>query len=345
MDEDLSLLGADATAWREGMRNGYLRAFIINALLQTGIADELRRRSPEAASADELAQHAGLDAYALSSALTYLSLADRVIEKQGNAFRLGERGDWLFTPELRAALLASIDAYGCVLTELLPTLKREKSYGSDFRRRGDAVAAASLLTTRPNYPFIVETLARYGVTSVADLGCGAAGLLVEFSKLAPELHGVGVDIDPGSLSEARQALEAAGLLGRVTLIEGDIGNPDAFAAQPAIQSVDAFNCCGVLHEFFRDGDDAVIAILASYKRLFPGRLFFLGEFRARTDDEYRSTPVVHRIRNLWYQHLMHPLSKQGLPRSRAQWQSIFERAGVEALDVRDYFLDQYVLRL
>jgi SAM-dependent methyltransferase len=342
---DLELLGHDAESWREGMRNGYLRAFTVHAIVETGVAAELRCRGLAGATAEELAAATAVDAELLDPVLTYLSLADRVLRKEGDRYWLTERGGWLFTPEVRAGLLASIDAYGCVLTELVPALRGEKRYGRDFRRRGDAVAAASLLTTRPNYPFIIESLRRYGIRSVADLGCGAAGLLVEFCRLAPELAGVGIDIDPGSLSEARRALDEARLSDRIALLQGDIGQPGSFAAGAELVKVEAFNCCGVLHEFFRDGDEAVIEILRSYKRSFPGRYFFLGEFRARTDEQYAQVPVVKRVRNLWYQHLMHPLSHQGLPRTRAQWMAIFVRADVELLDVRDYFLDQYVLHL
>jgi hypothetical protein len=341
----LDLLGDDAESWREGMRNGYLRAFTVNAILQTGIAEELKRRAPNGASAQDLATAKHLDAQLLDPVLTYLSYADRVLRKEGDRYFLGERGAWLFAPELRAALLASIDAYGCVLTDLVPALEGKKKYGQDFSRRGDAVAAASLITTRPNYPFIIEALHRYGIASVGDLGCGAAGLLVEFCRLSPDLRGVGIDIDKGSLLEARRSLEDAGFLDRITLIEGDIGRPEAFADHPELRGVQAFNCCGVLHEFFRDGDQAVIDIFKQWKRFFPGRYFFLGEFRARTDNEYLAVPIVKRVRNLWYQHLMHPLSQQGLPRTREQWIDIFKQAGIELLDVRDYFLDQYVLRL
>lgn len=339
------LLGDTPQAWREGMRNGYLRWFLVHALVQTGVGEELRRRGPAGATAMELAEAARVDADLLTYVLTYLSHADRILHKEGERFRFTERGEWMFAPGMKDALIVSVDAYGCILTELVPALKREKRYGQDFCRRGDAVAAASLIATRPNYPFIIETLRRYEIGSVADLGCGAAGLLIDFCRLAPELRGVGVDLDAGSLSEARRELASAGFSDRIGLIQGDIGDPEGLAARPELECVQAFNCCGVLHEFFRDGDEAVVDILRRYRQLFPGRYFFLGEFRARTDEEYQSTPLLERTRPLWFQHLMHPLSLQGLPKTRGEWAIIFERAGVQLIDVRDYFLDQYVLRL
>lgn len=339
------LLGDTPATWREGMRNGYLRWFLVHALMQTGASDELRRRGARGATAEELASACGVDGYLLHHVLTYLSHADRVLRKEQDRFHLTERGEWLFAPGMKDALIVSIDAYGCILAELVPALKGEKRYGRDFKRRGDAVAAASLIATRPNYPFIIDTLRRYDITCVADLGCGAAGLLVDFCRLAPELRGVGVDVDPGSLAEAARTLAHTGLSDRVALIRADIGAPEELAARPELEPVQAFNCCGVLHEFFRDGDDAVVDILRRFKRLFPGRYFFLGEFRARTDDEYQRAPLLERTRPLWFQHLMHPLSLQGLPRTRDEWGQIFDRAGVQQVDVRDYFLDQYVLKL
>jgi len=342
---DDDLLGDTPAAWREGMRNGYLRWFLVHALMQTGVGDELRRCGAGGATSSELAAACKVDGYLLLHVLTYLSHADRILRKQRDRFFLTERGEWLFAPGMKDALIVSIDAYGCILSELVPALTGEKRYGRDFKRRGDAVAAASLIATRPNYPFIIDTLRRYGVSTVADLGCGAAGLLVDFCQLAPELRGVGVDVDAGSLSEARRTLAEAGFSDRVALIRADIGAPEELAARPELERVQAFNCCGVLHEFFRDGDEAVIDILRRYKQLFPGRYFFLGEFRARTDEEYQKAPLLERTRPLWFQHLMHPLSLQGLPRTRDEWRQIFERAGVQLVDVRDYFLDQYVLKL
>jgi len=100
-----------------------------------------------------------------------------------------------------------------------------------------------------------------------------------------------------------------------------------------------------MHEFLRDGEDFVANIFSKFQNAFPGAYFFLGEFRARPDEEYMTLPLEGKLRDVWYQHIIHPLSWQGLPMSHAGWGRIFEKLNIKQLSIEPFFVDQYTLRL
>jgi predicted RNA methylase len=61
---------------------------------------------------------------------------------------------------------------------------------------------------------------------VANLMCGSGTLLIERLRAAPARFAVAVDADPGALDCCAENLDAAGLRGRVTLLQADIGDQD-----------------------------------------------------------------------------------------------------------------------
>lgn len=66
-----------------------------------------------------------------------------------------------------------------------------------------------------------------GVTAddvVYDLGCGDGALVIAAARRGA--RAVGIDIDPQRIAEARANVEAAGVSDRVTLILGDIFDPN-----------------------------------------------------------------------------------------------------------------------
>jgi cyclopropane fatty-acyl-phospholipid synthase-like methyltransferase len=58
---------------------------------------------------------------------------------------------------------------------------------------------------------------------VYDLGCGDGALVIAAARLGARV--VGVDIDPQRIKEATEAVRAAGVQDRVTLIRGDLFDP------------------------------------------------------------------------------------------------------------------------
>jgi SAM-dependent methyltransferase len=80
----------------------------------------------------------------------------------------------------------------------------------------------------PSSPEIVQAMLRLARVRAADvvydLGCGDGRIVIEAARLGA--RGVGVDLDPQRIREARANARAAGLEGRVELLEGDLFEAD-----------------------------------------------------------------------------------------------------------------------
>lgn len=338
--EDLNN-ATSADLWRETIRNGYVRAHLLFALLETGVLGALRD-TPAGLTTNELAAKLELDEVALGHSLTYLQLADVVLTREQERWRLTERGSWLFEPRTMHLLFVNVGAYQVLLTELIPTLRKQKVYGKDFVRRGDYLARGTGGVTVEAHDGIMNEIRRLKIRTFGDLGCGSAHLLVKFCREAGDIKGVGVDISEGALSSARDTVAAAKMGDRIRLVQGDVGLPETYADK--VQDVELFVSIAVLHEFLRDGEAGVLQVLARMRACFPGRYLILGEFNALPPEQYAQVPIDVRFRYLFYQELMHPLSNQGLM-SRENWIKTFEKAGVEVLSVQQRNLDIYLLKL
>ena len=82
------------------------------------------------------------------------------------------------------------------------------------------------------------------------------------------------------------------------------------------------------------------------KKEFKGKYFFLGEFDCLEDKEYQELPYPDRIHFLFYQHIIHPLTWQGLAHQE-DWMEIFEKANIELVKMEDklnFRLVQFILK-
>ena len=238
----------------------------------------------------------------------------------------------------------AVGAYSCILTELVPSLRNEKKYGIDFVRKGDLIAKGSYHTGKGNYPWVLDKMREMGIKKVADLGCGSADVIINLCKSDKNLKGVGIDISNDALEEAKKRIQNNGLSERIKLSQGDLYKPETFSS--SVKDVDAFNAIMVMHEFLRDGKESVIQMFKSMKKEFKGKYFFLGEFDCVEDDEYQGMNYPDRIHYLFYQHMIHPLTNQGLAR-KEDWLDIFQKAGVEVLETNDklsFRLVQFILK-
>ena len=165
-------LGKDIKSWAQGIRNGYVRAFILFTLHETGVFDLLRKGKP--LTARQIAQRRNLDPNILEGILNFLYHADRILKKEGNRFSFSKYGEWLFTDMILTMSYGLIGAASCLLYELVPCLRGEKKYGVDFIRRGDLVAKGSYYTSCQNYPWIIDEFKKLGrqhrINSVKEKG-------------------------------------------------------------------------------------------------------------------------------------------------------------------------------
>ena len=120
--------------------------------------------------------------------------------------------------------------------------------------------------------------------------------------------------------------------------------PETYA--DAVSDVEAFNAIMVMHEFLRDGKEAVITMFKDMKKLFKGKYFLIGEFDSLEDNEYQSMAYPDRIHYLFYQHVIHPLTWQGLG-FKEDWLEIFDQSNCELILMEDklnFRLVQFVIK-
>lgn len=338
-----SFLGNDLKSWSQGIRNGYIRSYIIFALHETGVFDLMKVK--DNLTVEDISKKCNLNSHLLNGVMNFLYHSDKIISKSNNKYSLTRYGkEWLFTDPVLAMSFGAVGAYSCILTELVPALRNEKKYGVDFIRKGDLIAKGSYYTGRKNYPWVLEKMRELGVKKVADLGCGSADVIINLCKSDENLLGVGIDISNDALKEAKARVEENGLEKRINLYQGDLYNPETFSEE--VKDVDGFNSIMVMHEFLRDGKDSVITMFKKMKKKFKGKYFFLGEFDCIEDEEYQMMDYPERIHFLFYQHMIHPLTNQGLT-TKEEWLDIFEKAEIDVLEMNDklnFRLVQFVLK-
>jgi SAM-dependent methyltransferase len=106
--------------------------------------------------------------------------------------------------------------------------------------------------------------------AVADFGCGRGEFLLDVLAAAPEVRGMGVDLDDVALAVAREAAAARGLDARATFVVAD--------ASHATLACDVSICIGASHAF--GGLRAMLDAL-------PGRRAIVGDgYWAQDPDEW-----------------------------------------------------------
>jgi SAM-dependent methyltransferase len=73
--------------------------------------------------------------------------------------------------------------------------------------------------SEPRADRLVTRLTRHAPTTVLDIGCGWAELMLRILAATPEATGTGIDINAEDLARGRQAAEARGLTDRVRFLE------------------------------------------------------------------------------------------------------------------------------
>lgn len=322
-------LGTTVQEWTQSIRNGYMRAYIIFALHETGVFDALK--NGESKAVEDLAAECRIEPYLLNSVILYLLVCDKIMERDGDKVRLTDFGRHaLFTDTLMTFAWGAVGGYSIVLTELIPALRGKVKYGVDFERNGEYLAVGSLLTGRGSHGWVIDYIKEAGTKRLCDLGCGSAIVLTSFCESAPNLRGVGLDISDGFLAEAHRRVKSMDLEDRIELIKGDITKPDTYIDK--LGDVDAFNAMMVIHEFLADGDELVVDILKQMKAAFPGKVMIISEAIPYSEEEFHQLPWQDRPHPASSQYPFHGLTWQGIPQKPEVWFKIFENAGVTLED-------------
>jgi len=345
--DDYSFLGDDVTHWTQSIRRGYAMSFLLFSFHDTGVFEELKNNN--SLSSSQISKKLGLNNRVLESGLSFLVNADNSItrDKKGN-YQLTEIGKKrLFSDQAMAMSLGAIGAYHTLLTNYSSMLKNKIVYGKDFIRDGRLVAISSVLTGKSNYSWVAQKFNDLKVDTVVDLGCGSGDIIIDFCNRHKSFNGVGLDIDPAAVEVAQENVKKNKLESRIELIVGDMLEPKTYSNKISSKGEKvAFNAIMALHEFLRDGEQAVVNVLKKMKKEFPGSYFVLGEFNKCNDDEFQNIPIYERMHMLFYQEIIHGLTDQGLA-SLNTWKEMFKAADVELMEYKADFpfrLVEYVIK-
>lgn len=329
MATESEFLGSTIQEWTQNIRNGYMRAYILFGLHETGVFNALK--NGESKTVEAIAAECKIQPYLLNSVILYLLVCDKILERDGDKIRLTEFGrQALFTDTLMTFCWGAVGGYSIVLTELIPALRGKVKYGVDFERNGEYLAVGSLLTGRGSHGWVLDYITKIGTKRLCDMGCGSAVVLTAFLEGNPGLKGVGLDISDGFLTEARRRIKQMGLESRAELIKGDIAKPDTYIDK--LGEVDCFNAMMVIHEFLADGEQKVVDILKRMKAAFPGKMMIISEAIPFSEEEFHQLPWEDRPHPASSQYAFHGLTWQGIPQKPEVWFRIFEKAGVKLED-------------
>jgi SAM-dependent methyltransferase len=210
-------------------------------------------------------------------------------------------------------------AYGPVFDRMTELLKGNVRYGKDVHRNGEALGRHCAVAFHYfGTGVALEALASLGANTVLDLGCGGGQFLIDACQRNPKLRGIGLDISADAIDFARKLVDKAGLSDRIKLVVGDAFRPESWPAETL--EAEAIITIGTMHENFRDGEGAVVALLDKYAaRISTGKLkgVILGEPEL----------VVNEHDADFF--LAHVFTLQGMPRPRAEWLKVFPKSQLE----------------
>jgi SAM-dependent methyltransferase len=298
------------------LASSYVLCTAIVGLARTGVGSRLSMRW---APLDSLVPP-GADSELIRHVLHYLEIRG-LVESRVNDWRLLPRGAGLLADLPESLIGYYVEAYGPVLNRMSGQLGGTEKYGVEVNRNAEALGRRCEVLFRSfGTKLVTDLVAERGAHTVVDLGCGTGGLLLDLCGQNPELKGLGLDIANDAIVFAQQRALLSGVGDRLSFIVADAFQPESWPAAAA--NADFYVMVGALHEHFRDGDDAVVALLNRYADLLTdpaeaGKTLLLAE------------PELHRDTADAEFYLIHALTAQGMPRRRENWLEVIDAAGLK----------------
>jgi SAM-dependent methyltransferase len=255
------------------------------------------------------------------------------LTREGGTFACTEKGIRTTNAFARGLLHVYLGGYGAILNNLGPLLRKELTiHDPSLDRAGGHVARGTeLVMCSVVVPAVLGALRERGVRCVLDVGCGTGGFLIGALESGQLSSGIGLDNNAAAVRGARESAAAAGVADRMTIIEAELGPELQFPLERASE-IDAVTAMFILHEFGREGREAIAAVVAGLRAHFRGRLLVMLEVIPGDPDEMGRTPPTDF--NLLNYGFIHPLSRQGSPRPPDDWNAIFRSVGCEPLELR-----------
>jgi SAM-dependent methyltransferase/predicted transcriptional regulator len=313
-----------ASAWRRG----FMATFVINALKEIGLIEQLQRN--ELLNVKKIGKNQGLHLAKVQACLDYLYELDILAISNQDEYTLTEQGRALL--QYGSGLLTLACAYTPTFSKLASFLKQEAPYNIHTERDGKLMGQGSGETGQYiAFPLMMDLITKHKYQSVLDLGCGSASFLIKLCS-TQAVQGWGLDYSQAAITHAQAQINKRGLEKKITVFQGDLLQLDQ-VDQINVDSVSLITAFFVLHEFFKnDGQETqLIQIINHLHQKFPQADLAICEAyqkdRAQLHQE-KSGTCEH--------HLFHRLSGQGIPKLE-QWQAIFSKSGANIKD--QYQLD------
>ena len=274
----------------------------------------------------EAAERNGYDYVQTLGLLRFLATQGLFVEERGETFRLTPKGTAATSATSLAAVRFFIGGYGHLMTHGRDLLEKKITYGREVTRDAYYVATGTKLNTASFMDMVpLAVLAKKGVKHIADLGCGAGQFLIEWVKGGADRSGVGVDLAPEAIEEARASAKAQGVADRLVFHVGDAF--DNAALHPVLKDVEVIFSFAMEHEGLRDGEAAVLGHIDDMAAKFPGKRYLLGE------------PMLHMSAADGMFYWLHVLSLQGIPRDVSGWCDLLrklKKAKLEEVFIADH---------
>jgi ubiquinone/menaquinone biosynthesis C-methylase UbiE len=186
---------------------------------------------------------------------------------------------------------------------------------------------SSRMEAQVYFPIVADIISDLGYRNVLDIGCGDCGFLTSLCQSSPQVTGYGIDIAAESIASGRNHIREHALENRIRLSLLHLGEAKELPAD--LSGVEIATVFFVLHEVLYYGDEAVIAFLKNFQRLFPGVPLIVVEVNRSNLDETRNS----RGMGPEY-YLQHDLTHQVLV-NRERWISLFKAAGISSIEERE----------
>ncbi|GAA3671964.1 hypothetical protein GCM10022224_040160 [Nonomuraea antimicrobica] len=251
--------------------NSTVAAWAISAAWEVGLLDELDLCGE--LKVEQFAEDHDLDLRSTIGLLRSLA-AVHVVERGENTVRVGANFEEVLRN--RAFFHWLCRGSAALFTQIPHVMRNENRTGEFFERDAAAIAFACREINIHCYdPAFLAALDRvdFDVTTVADLGCGSGGRVIQLSRRYPKARTLGIDIARPSLAVAASDVEAAGLADRVTLIEADVLD---LPNRPDFAEVELLTCFMMGHDFWPK--ERCVPLLRGLREAFPNvRRFVLGD--------------------------------------------------------------------
>lgn len=284
-------------------------------------------------TAEQLAQQLDLDAYRTGGLLRYL---------RNEGYTVLEDGGWTISAKAQEVQTFApwyemlVGGYAPSLDQLGDVLKDGSRYATrNTTKVGEGSCGIGAYDALPLVEKLLDPAAADRPETIVDLGCGDGSFLMDLLVAQPDLRGLGVEPNEGSIVLGERRRAALGLEGRVELAQGSALDALSLNLPDNGRGI-CFMTAFVLQEVLQqEGAEVVERLLTETFERYPEARWLVVEM-----DHQPLSPVMgtHGLAQTFYNpyFLIHTITEQRLE-TRTWWNDLFARLGltVEATETPD----------